>query len=256
MATATKENPAESAAAKLPAKSLVWFGALPAEGPVEMMIPTRERSATTQDYHKIEKVDPADLWCHPGGIDEARIWVGKCRWFQTLGVRGFNFPAYSEVVERQATIETEMVASPFPGAVTVMAAEEIEAVARSCWCHVIRFKSGNKDIYALKHKRKLEAIDLDLVVKPAGWTEEQWIAERQRIPMEVPRFDPTHDVHVAHFVYLVPVAVSDLESLFDTRTGELDAGACLPHLPHQRLDRKFFASPPISVAEAFPQFKS
>lgn len=238
----------EKMAVKAATKFLVWYGTLPAPKVVDMCIGTRDKDSITRDYFRIEAQEAADLWI---GADNARTWVGKCRFHQSISVRGFVFNAFSASVERSGTNENEMSAAPFPGSVQIMKQKEIDRIVKSCCRHVVRFGAGNGDIYSLKNNNKTKIVDLDSVVKPASWTQEQWIAERQRIPMEGNVFDSDTDVPVAEFVYLVPLEIQDFDSLHSA-TGVLDVGACVAHLPCQRLDRKFFTNPPKSVAEAFP----
>lgn len=248
MATATKGGSATDIAEAVGSKKrLVWFGTLPAPEPVDMRVPTRDKDPMTREYFTVKKCSPAELWMNP---DDARIWIGKCRFYQSLAVRGFVFPAFSEIIERRATIETEMSATPYPGSVQIMKDDEIARIAKSCFRHVVRYKAGKNDIYGLKNTNRTEVIDLDIVRKPAGWSDEQWVAERQRIPMEIPTFDADTDIPVAEFVYMVPLDIPDFNALFD-QMGVIDIGACVSYLPNKRLDREFFKSPPKSVAEMY-----
>lgn len=240
---------AEKAGPKAATKFLVWYGTLPAGQPVEMRVPTRERDPITREFYRIEKTEPYDLW---NNANDARVWVGKCRFFQSLAVRGFVFPAFSEAVQRGSTNENEISGVAFPGAVQIMKQQEIDRIVKSCYRHVVRFPAGNADIMSMRNHGQAKVLDLDHVAKPPTWTDAQWVAERQRIPMEGNVFDADTDVPVAEFVYLHPIEIADFDGLF-TPKGSFDVGACLQYLPHQRLDRKFFGGPIKSVAEAFPQ---
>lgn len=247
-ATAVAEEAAPARA--IPEKSLWWFGTLPASVLCDYQNSVRERDPVTKDFFRIEKEDPADKWTND---TDARVWTGKCRWYQSLAVKGFSFPAFTEIIERQATIETEVSATPFPGAVEVLKRDAVIAVLRACWRRAVRYKAGNGDIMSLRNFHKVEVVDFDQGLKPDDMSEAEWIQNRQRLPVAATPFDADTDVHIAEFVYLVPIE-ADLKSLRNER-GELNIAECVTRLPHQRINRKFFHEPPLSVAEMYPEYK-
>ena len=251
MALPAEVQEARKGQAKMIDKGLYWYGALPSSEPeLETIERTRDKQVETEDFFKVTKVNPVRLWLTN---TDARHWVGKCRFFQNLGVRGWNFPAFSEIIERGATIETESIAIPYPGAVAVLKADEVERVVKACFRYAVRFRAGREYMHSLRNTGKCELIDLDLLKRPAGWTDAQWVAERQRIPMEAPQFDPDTDVLMAEFVYLNRIAVSgSIYDLFDSK-GNLDIGRCVTMLPNQRIDERFFSDPPKSVSSMYPR---
>lgn len=256
MANATAEKTVSKSDANQITQFLVWFGTLPASQQVDTYVPTKEADADTGLYYEIRKQHPHKMWSPDHG--GPRVWVGKCRAFQSIGVKGFVFPAFSEAVEFGAS-ETRNVSAPFPGAVQIMTRVEIDRIVSSCNKFVVRYNDmmGNRDIYSVENSGNVSVLDLEQGDKHADMSEAEFIAARRNAPVDRVFMNSIKDFYVSEFVYLVPIKIDDLESIhkMNGKKKILDVGACIQYLPNQRLDERFFTSPPKSVAEAFPQGK-
>lgn len=232
--------------------ALYWFGMLPATSEFPCEFQTRDRQENG-NYYQIRNSTSQAMWELP-----ARVWIGKCRFFQSLPVKGFNFPAFSEVIERQATVSDETTRSAFPGGVKIMRPDEAKAIIKSAWRNVVRYGNFCDDIMSLKNASKggapkVRVLDLGANDEcPSGMSKEEFLSKRIQISDDL-SFDQYRDVYLAHFVYLMPVEAKIQEIV---RDGVLDLGEAVARLPHQRLNTKFFSSPPQSLAEMYPQAKA
>lgn len=243
MVAATAEKPKKT---ETQTENLYWFGALPASAPVPYQFPTRERQGTGQ-FFKVENQSAYDLW-----EKQNRIWIGKCRFIQNLFVKGLSFPAFTEFVERQATLDDEMSRTAFPGAVEIMRDEDIKAVIKSAWRHVVRYGKGNDDIMSLKNAANGGVSPVRVINLDANETDAQIPASDRRYAIgESLTFDPFKDKYMAEFVYLVKIE-GDVRQFRDAN-GNLSLGACVDKLPAKRLGPSFFSAPPASLAEMYPQ---
>src|SRR3990167_7938296 len=79
-----------------------WFGALPATEPVPYQFPTRDPQGNGQ-FFRVDSTSAYDL-----SEKQNRIWIGKCRYIQSLSIKGLVLPAFSEIPERQASLDSEV----------------------------------------------------------------------------------------------------------------------------------------------------
>lgn len=235
----------------LAGEALCWLGALPATEPVEMINWTTRKNVGGRDYFDLIKADPWQCWEATAGIDEARQWVGKCRFFQNLDA-GITFPAFSEILERQATNENEATATPYPGLITVLSRTQIQTAINKCYKTVVRFPQGVEN--RMKVQRNVQLVDLNCGQKPERMTDAEWRDYQLKNTVVPPTvFNPDTDMHVAHFVYLIELDKAPSKLVRDMKT---DPSRWLPTavqlLEHQRLTEAFFRNPPKSVADLYP----
>lgn len=245
MPTATVEAPAKLADA------LYWFGTLPATEPVDVMIPTRDKDSANKDYYKIEKHHPWALWNISTLGEEARLWVGKCRFFQSIGAGSLECPAFSEIVQRTAANEAELSRIPYPGKIATLARTDVAKIIKAAYRQIIRYPLGVENM--MKLQRGVHKINLDCFAKPASWTDEQWHDHQMvhTVPSE-PVFDASTDVYVAHFIYLVELDKASPTLIRQMRfEPEKHISEAIQFLPHMMITENFFKDPPKSIAQMY-----
>jgi hypothetical protein len=235
-------------------ESLYWFGALPAPGPVKVRTWKKE-AAVGKRFDTLVTADPWALWEGMAIPDEtARIWVGKCRFFQSVDVHKMCFPAYSEIAERQAANEAEVTMTAYPGRIATLPRKTVEEGLRNCWQNVIRFPQGADSRMELQ--RGVEIIDLKLGHKPANISDADWSRQHIEKGFAAPeQFNEETDIPIAEFVYCVELdAPAKL-----IRAMKADPVTTMPQViqlaPHGRMTEDFFKNPPQSVAEMYPNLK-
>ncbi len=124
-------------------EGLYWFGALPAEGkqvilmqPAEGQPPNPER----EDGRVEVEMTAMEAW-YPKAKGQPPIWLGRCRWYQNLGVTGAEFVAFSEERVREAANESRNFLMAWPGRVAVFHDAQLRAILESVRNHAIRPKS-------------------------------------------------------------------------------------------------------------------
>ena len=218
---------------------LYWFGTIPATGLVDVVVQTVDLQKETGDYFRHEKVRPWDLWNVKTGADDARIWLGKCRYYQSLAVRGFIFPAWTDYVDQ--SIKEDMEKIRYPGAISPLRQSQVDAIVRSSYHHVLRFPNG-ADSY-MKLGNHPQTVDLDANNKPERMTEEEWL--RNKIVPAIRgdfSFDQYEDKYMAEFVYLRRLDADPRKTKREDYYNLVS-----------RLNENFFESPPQSIAETYPQ---
>lgn len=224
-----------------------WFGMLPASEGVEWLVPDDKANSDGSERYRIDTLDAWRMWNRQEHINKSmRIWVGKCRQFSSIGIRGFTFPGYSEYVDPQ---EGETVRIPFPGNAKRMRSPEAEMLIKNCYRSYIHFPTGVENI--MKARSSAEIVDMDRAIKPPDMLNEMWQAQKHLVS-QPESFDTYHDKYVADFVYLVhlPNIPWHPEGLDENEYRWKSNKFHQSIVP--QLNQEFFKNPPISVAEMYP----
>jgi len=126
-------------------EGLYWFGALPAEGiqvtlmqPAEGQPPNYDR----EDGRVEVEMTAMEAW-YPRTKGQPPIWLGRCRWYQNLGVTGMEFVAFSEERVREAANESRSFLMAWPGKIGILNDVQLKVILESVRNHAIRPKSEN-----------------------------------------------------------------------------------------------------------------
>ena len=224
-----------------PTEAWYHFGMLPASGNVLYPVPS-DRNGKME----LRSLDPWDLWGNASGLEAGlHIWTSKLRQHVGLSVRGFHFPSTNEYVEMSRQ-ETSRVT--YAGGMARMTNDQVNAVIASCFKRWVRFPFGSAKME--DPTQNVRIIDAEHGAKPANFSDAEWSAYKRQYPVPEPEtFNLRTDKYVAEFVYLSPVKV-------ETEVDE-QAYAKNPNKLHYQIlgpiTHEWFANPPKSIAEMYPQ---
>lgn len=228
-------------------ESFYHVGLLPAEG--DALFPHGKTSTNGHEV-TLKRADPWKLWNAAGSIEgldgSVKIFVAKARHFLGLSVTGMHFPSVNEYVEM--TSDSTSRAS-FPGGVAKLSKDQLKAVVKSCYRHVIRYKNGFSRMD--DPTQPVEIVNLDFGAKPSNMTDAEWATYKAHnvVPTQ-PVFNPKTDKYVAEFVY-----IDELKNQIEP--DDMQDYAKNPNRFHYQwvgpITRSFFADPPKSVSKVYPR---
>lgn len=126
-------------------EALYWFGALPALGKVKFWMSPAEGQAPNpeRDDERVEvEMTALEAW-FPRNKRQPRLWLGRCRYYQNLGVSGLEFPAYSEERVREAANESQSFMLSWPGKVARISDGDLRSILTSVRNHALRPKTDS-----------------------------------------------------------------------------------------------------------------
>ena len=199
-------------------KSLYWCGMLPASKPFPWSIQVSEYNEETEDFQKVIQTTTKDLW-----EKDTTIWRGRCEGYQGLSVNGFQFNAFSELKVRQINGQVGMM--PWPGSVIELDKDEADRVVKSTFRRVLRGSGKAAKLVSLDHGLVREG------------TDHRDVATKDKII-----YNPKTDTFVAYYVYFIPL---------EKAASSVERDEYIRLVPNWD---EFFAAPPTSVQEMYPEY--
>ena len=212
------QDPQSVSVAEISEKSLYWCGMLPASKPFPWRIQVSEYNEEFEDFLKVIQTTTKDLF-----EKDTAIWRGRCEGYQGLSVSGFQFSAFSELKGRNIGGGVSM--TPWPGNVVELDDEQVTGILKSCFRRILRGSGPTIKLMSLDHG-----------TARAG-TEQDQVVTKDRV-----YYNPKTDTFVAYYVYLIPL---------NKRSSEVEADNYIRLVPSWD---EFFAAPPKSVLEMYPEY--
>lgn len=196
----------------------------------------------------LKKIDAWKLWNDSEdvlGEKGISIFVAKARQFFGLTAGGFHFASTNEYVQMGKDGASR---SSFPGGVSHLTAEQVEAVVKACYRHILRFPNGIAKMD--DPAQPVEEIDLDFGKKPEFMTNEEFVKAKNdgKAISASHKFNPKTDRYLADFVYLKKLNIDENDVDFEDYRKN-------PNKFHIQwigpVTKKFYTSPPKSISETF-----
>lgn len=236
-------------------EALYWFGALPAEGKHKITIPEDGKDLSLDDvselYQGVGELTAFQAWFPHTWIKNKTIlqdfpsrWMGRCEWFQNLGVTGMEFPAFTQEVMPDPMNSRQTMYVPWPGSVGRFTDLDIERILESVKNHAIRrMTNGMAETvnYAFAHlegcRGGLACTCLEI---ERGFTDAVKLHGDHRILKTARRIRQRGDMPMADFVYLRRLTA-------DVETSHSEYGSLVPGF------ESFLKNPPPSLSASMEE---
>lgn len=172
-------------------KSLYWFGMLPEAGKFKIKVISDKYDETIGDYIAEKETTSGELFNRVGrNGEDLRMWVGKCRGFQSLAVPGCSFVAWTDKVIRSGD---QFVSMPHPGGIAAFTQSQIDKIKYHCGRFVARVRNTDQ------RKPVWHIVNLDSGKPPETLTGNP---DLDRV-LVMPKIPMAGDTPVANYVYMV-----------------------------------------------------